>query len=131
MEFAAVRTEAGDGRWLRFDVVFVLKLLPVKFSEAGEVQNASHLRISDVKNPRQQNCTGELKRQEQILGMVRHLLETIALIELDCGVFRINDKANTTNTRNTSRSVNDIKEHELSNTFSLMGSPQKTENKAR
>ena len=54
MEFAAVRAEARDGRWLRFDVVFVLKLLPVKFSEAGEVQNASHLRISDVKNPRQQ-----------------------------------------------------------------------------
>ena len=52
-EFAAVRTEAGDGRRLRFDVVFVLKLLPVKFSEAGEVQDASHLRISDVKNPRQ------------------------------------------------------------------------------
>ena len=57
MEFAAVRTEAGDGRWLRFDVVFILKLLPVKFSEAGEVQDASHLRISDVKNPRQ-NCAG-------------------------------------------------------------------------
>ena len=48
-----MRTEAGDGRRLRFDVVFVLKLLPVKFSEAGEVQDASHLRISDVKNPRQ------------------------------------------------------------------------------
>ena len=46
-EFAAVRTEAGDGRRLRFDVVFVLKLLPVKFSEAGEVQDARHLRISD------------------------------------------------------------------------------------
>ena len=53
--------------------------------------------------------------------MVRHLLETIALIELDCGVFRINDKANTTNlTGNTRRSVNGIKEHELSNTLSLM-----------
>ena len=58
MEFAAVRAEARDGRWLRFDVVFVLKLLPVKFSEAGEVQDASHAQISDVKNPRQQNCAG-------------------------------------------------------------------------
>lgn len=53
MEFAAMRAKAGDGRWLCFDVVFVLKLLPVKFSEAGEIQDASHLRISDVKNPRQ------------------------------------------------------------------------------
>jgi len=45
------RTEAGGGRWLRFGMVFVLKLLPAKFSEAGEVQDASPLRISDVKNP--------------------------------------------------------------------------------
>ncbi len=53
--------------------------------------------------------------------MGRHLLETIAVIELDCGVFRINDKTNPTNlTGNTSRSVNGIKEYELSNTFPLM-----------
>ena len=76
----------------------------------------------DVENPRQQKLRGvKLKRQEQILGMVRHLLETIALIEPDCGMFRINDKANTANlTGNTSRSVDDIKEHELSNTFPPM-----------
>lgn len=53
--------------------------------------------------------------------MVRHLLKTIALIEIDCGRLRINDKANTANlTRDASRSVNGVKEHELSNTFSLM-----------
>ena len=53
--------------------------------------------------------------------MVRHLPETIALIELDGGVLCIDDKANTTNlTGNTSRSVNGIKEHELPNAFPLM-----------
>lgn len=58
MEFAAMRAKAGNGRWLCFDVVFVLKLLPVEFSEAGEVQDASHVQISEVKNPRQQNRAG-------------------------------------------------------------------------
>lgn len=53
--------------------------------------------------------------------MIRHLLETIALIELDCGVFSIHDKTHTANlTGNTSRSVNGVKEHELSNTFPPM-----------
>jgi hypothetical protein len=68
--------------------------------------------MADVNNPRQQHCAGvELKRQEQILGMVRHLLKAIALIKIDCGVLRIDDKANTANlTGNTSRSVNGIKE---------------------
>lgn len=51
MEFAAMRTEAGYGRWLGFDVVFVLKLLPVKFSEAGEVQDASHFADFRCKKP--------------------------------------------------------------------------------
>ena len=63
----------------------------------------------------------QLKRQEQILGMVSHLLKTIALIEIDCGVLCINDKANTANlTGNTSRSVNGVKEQKLSNAFPLM-----------
>ncbi len=53
-----MRAKAGNGRWLCFNVVFVLKLLPVNFSEVGEVQYASHLQISDVKKPRQQNCAG-------------------------------------------------------------------------
>lgn len=53
--------------------------------------------------------------------MVSHLLETIALIKIDCGVLRIDDQANTTNlSGNTSRSVNGIKEHELPNAFPLM-----------
>ena len=53
--------------------------------------------------------------------MVSHLLKAIALIKIDCGVLRIDDKANTTNlTGNTSRSVNGIKEHELPNAFPLM-----------
>ena len=53
--------------------------------------------------------------------MIRHLLETIALIELDCGVFRIHDKTNTANfTGNSSHSVNGVKKQELSNTFPLM-----------
>lgn len=96
--------------------------MEIPLGTAGEVQDASHLQISDVKNPRQQNCAGvELKRQEQILGMVRHLLKTIALIEIDCGVLRIDDKANTANlTGNTSRSVNGVKDQELSNAFPLM-----------
>jgi len=46
-----MRTEAGYGRWLGFDVVFVLKLLPVKFSEAGEVQDASHFADFRCKKP--------------------------------------------------------------------------------
>ena len=36
--FAAMRAGARDGRWFRFDVVFVLKLLPVNFLGAGEIQ---------------------------------------------------------------------------------------------
>lgn len=53
--------------------------------------------------------------------MVRHLLKTIALVKIDCSVLCINDKANTTNlTGNASRPVNGIKEHELSDPFSLM-----------
>lgn len=51
MEFSAMWAKAGDGRWLRFDVLFVLKLLPVKFSETGEVQDGSHEQILDAKNP--------------------------------------------------------------------------------
>ena len=60
--FAALRAETGNGRRFRFDVVFVLKLLPVKFSKAGEIQDAGHLRISDVKNPRRQNSAGVSER---------------------------------------------------------------------
>jgi len=64
MEFAAMRTETGDGRRLGFNVVFVLKLLPVEFSEAGEVQDASHFAdFRCEKPPAVQNCAGvELKR---------------------------------------------------------------------
>ncbi len=38
-----------------------------------------------------------LQRQEQILGVVRHLFKTVLLIELDCSWLRINDEANTAN----------------------------------
>jgi hypothetical protein len=62
IKFAAMWAEAGDGRRLCFDVALIFKLLPVEFSEAGEVQDASHFAVSDVKNPRQ-FCAGvELKR---------------------------------------------------------------------
>jgi hypothetical protein len=51
MELTTMRTRAGYHRWLGFHVVFVLKRLPVKLPEAGEIQDASYFRISDMKNP--------------------------------------------------------------------------------
>jgi hypothetical protein len=37
MEFAAMRAQAGNSRWLYFDVVFELQFLQVKFMEAREI----------------------------------------------------------------------------------------------
>ena len=42
MEFATMRAQLGDGRWLRFDVEFERQLLQVKFIETGEIQAARH-----------------------------------------------------------------------------------------
>lgn len=48
-------------------------------------------------------CAVELKRQEQVERVVRHLLEAFASIEFDCIRFGIDDYANSTDFRSKSR----------------------------
>ena len=63
----------------------------------------------------------ELKRQEQILRMVFHLLKAISVIEIDCGVLRIDHEANTANLFCDARhSVNGVKEQVLPDAFAPM-----------
>jgi hypothetical protein len=64
---------------------------------------------------------GELKRQEQIVRMVCHLLKAVAFVELDCGLLRIDHQADTANlVRNARHPVDGVEEHVLPNTLPLM-----------
>src|SRR5574343_879227 len=62
-----------------------------------------------------------LERQEQILGMIRHLLKTVAAIKIDGRWLCVDHEANTANfISDACCAGNRIEEHDLPNPFPLV-----------
>jgi len=75
-----------------------------------------------------------LNRQEQIVWMIRHLLKSVLLVEIDCGMLRIDNEPDTANFfGNTRNSIDRIEEHKLPDSLALMvlggSQPPQTKNR--